>query len=151
VKNSDSRSRFASSFRVTYTWFLPLIIAIALLIISSRGERSPFLGSWTLDLFARIYIILILSAGLVFLPRPEKLRHWFYGKELSSSAPANDIAVRLFIFGCALMYGVFAALIVRWAIQLFLPSLASVSTIMAILSGLIYAIPFLVRGRDFVL
>ena len=151
LKNSIFRSRFTSSFRFAYTWLLPLVIAILILIVSSKEQRSPFLGSWSLDFFARLYITVFLSAGLIILPRPEKLRRWFYGKELNTPATDTDIAVNLFIVFCGLVYGIFAALIWSWVMRVFLPSLASVNMIITVLSGFVYAIPIIIRGKDFVL
>ncbi len=56
-----------------------------------------------------------------------------------------DIVEKLFYISGGVFFGIMIAIFTRWIILVFLPPFAHISIVLAIINGLIYAIPIIVN------
>jgi len=147
MKNSEMSSRV---IRVFYGLVLPAFAIALLLIVSQIMKRPWFLGSFGLDLFARIW--LAFSFCLLYLRLSDLDRYIFrvYRIQINHS---NDDELpwnwRNVFWGVLL--GVVSVPFTWWIIRFFLPGFSGMGGLLAFLHGLLLSIPMIIRRNKLVL
>jgi hypothetical protein len=135
--------------RLFYACFLPITTILSLLILSAAIPRKLFLSSSLLDFLARLWICLVFSMGYLIMSDIYKFRAWYYGGKLKITNGANDSTTMTWNIVMTLMLGVFAALASWWTIQTFLPILDRLAVYLALLNGVLYAMPLFGERKQF--
>ncbi len=141
------RIRLPDLFRYFYTWFLPAVTVLSLMVVSQITPRPLFFHSGVMDFAARVWIAVCLCANYILLGNLSKYRSWFYGYKDENYQSQGDIATRLWNTGLGVGLGIIVALITWWIFQVFLPTLRAFTAPIAILNALLCSIPIVARGR----
>lgn len=134
-----------------YKFVMPVITGFLLLFGSGSVSRPLFLGTILYDFLARLWIFASFSFGYIYLSNPDKFRTWFYCGRVDKLEPHNDVIMGFWNIGLGLMGGVFATVITRWIIQVFLPFLTDFDWYLAISNGLLFAGPLIYQHKRFTL
>ena len=147
MKNSELSSRV---IRVLYGFVLPAFAIVLLLAISQIMKRSWLLGSFGLDLFARIWVAFSFCFLYLRLSDLDKYMFRVYRVETDHS---NDDALPLnwrnVFWG--ILLGVLSIPFTWWVIKFFLPSFSAIGGLLAFLHGLLLSIPMVIRRNQLVL
>jgi hypothetical protein len=137
-----SSNSLLKTIKVIYLYVLPSIIVILLLGVSQFINRPKLFRSDTVDLVIRILFCLWFSFGYRRLLYISKYRP----TPVSSWTKADiDIVEKLFYISGGVFFGIMITIFTRWIILVFLPLLAQISIVLAIINGLIYAVPIIVN------
>jgi hypothetical protein len=147
MKNSKIASRTIS---IIYGRVLPAFAVLFLLIVSQFIKRPWFLGSFGLDLFARIWVTFSFCVLYIRLSDLDQYMFKMYRIEMedlnNDALPLNWRNVFWGVLG-----GVMSIPLTWWVIQFFLPSFSSISGPLAFLHGLLISIPIIIRRNQLVL
>jgi len=140
--NSPLISR-ANAVRVLYKVIMPGLVLVLFLGVSSLTSRPKLAGSMFVDVLARIVISLWLAIAYYRLPDQAKKYRVYPNIEWKRSdiSPAG----KLLYVSMALWIAFGVGLVIWWGISVFLPSLKDASLPVAIVSGIIYALPLVAR------
>jgi hypothetical protein len=132
---------------VFYKFVMPFITILSLMGISQITQRPKFLGSEFIDFVTRVLLSLWFCFSYVRLPHLRQHYRFYPNIEWSKS----DIhpSARLVYIGIGSAFGVFITIITSWVIRAFIPILSDYSLVLAILNGLIYAIPMALQYEVF--
>lgn len=123
---------------ILYSYVFPSIVVFLLLGVSQFITRSSLLGSAAVDLSIRVLICLWFALGYrrfahISMHRPTVVSSW--------SKVDLDTFEKTFYIYMGIIFGILMALFTWWVIQVFLPIFIQISILLAILNGLIFALP----------
>lgn len=130
-----------------YQGVMPITTILLLLIVSSLINRSDFLNSKFIDIFVRILLCVWFCLGYIRLPDIKK----FYRIYPNIDFKKTDISLfgKVFYILIAILFGVGTTVLTVWIVNVFLPIFSREGYIIAIVNGMIYALPLIMQYEVF--
>ena len=148
IKHKKITWTFSRILSFFYKIVWPVCTIILLLVISQNMNRPLFLGSFALDLMARIWIGFSYCYVYIILSNLERYNFWIYGIK-RENLDANNTLFNWRNIALGVMFGTISTPLTWWVIQFFLPTFKDVSWFLAILHGFLLSIPIIVQRNKF--
>jgi len=132
---------------VFYTWIMPSVTVLSLLVVANFVHREMILNSSIVDMVVRVLICATFCYGYIVVGNLDKYIAYFKGNPKVDEIVSQDMFERNVVgyYLQVFIGGVAVILITYWIILKFLPIVANSAWIIGILNGMILSFPWLVE------
>lgn len=125
---------------------MPSVTIILLLGVSSVVSRPVFANSKIADAAIRIFLCFWFCAGYIRLPKAKNYR---LHPDIEWKKSDISLLENLYYSVLAILFGVGVSAVTWWTFNVFLPFLNETSLLIAVVNGIIFAIPLMLQNEIF--